>query len=202
MANQPDIWSEVAKVAFSAQGGSDIQFDSITSTVDITFGEKGFDVIATLAGGRLVKFTPQEPTEIALEAYPVDAGTDTGTSGKGFFGMLHTEDADQATGGIVIPVDRTRTKYRAIVTWTTNASADAQDEIDSPTNSGMRVVAADGFFIKADPSYTDGEQKWTIMHRTPPFDKSGAANVKVESIDGIVTGTLAAVPSYTSVVKF
>lgn len=199
---QPDIWSEVAKVAFSAQGGSDVQFDSITSTVDITFGEKGFDVIATLKGGRLVKFTPQEPTEITLEVYPVDAGTDTGTTGKGFFGMLHTEDTDQADGGIVIPVDRTRTKYRAIITWTDNASADAEDAIVSPTNSGMRVVAADGFFIKADPSYTDGEQKWNIMHRTPPFDKSAVANVKVESIDGIVTGTLAAVPSYTSSVKF
>lgn len=199
---QPDIWSEVAKVAFSAQGGSDVQFDSITTTIDITFGEKGFDVIATLSGGRLVKFTPQEPTEITLEVYPVDAGTDTGTTGKGFFGMLHTEDVDQATGGIVIPVDRTRTKYRAIITWTDNASADAEDVITSPTNSGMRVVAADGYFIKADPSNTDGEQKWNIMHRTPPFDKSGTANVKVESIDGIVTGTLTAVPSYTSVVKF
>lgn len=198
---QPDIWSEVAKVAFSAQGGSDVQFHSITSTVDITFGEKGFDVIATLAGGRLVKFTPQEPTEITLEAYAVDAGTDTETTGKGFFDLLHTTDTDQSDG-IVIPVDRTRTKYRAIVMWTDLTSADAQDEITSPTNSAMRVVAADGYFIKADPSYTDLELKWTIMHRTPPFDKSGNANVKVESIDGLVTGTLVAVPSYTSSVKF
>lgn len=199
---QPDMWSEVAKVAFSAQGGSDIQFDSLTSTVDITFGEKGFDVISTIKGGRLVKFTPQEPTEITLEAYPVDAGTDTGTTGKGFFGMLNTEDTDQTDGGIVIPVDRTRNKYRAIVMWTDSTSADAEDSITSPTNSALRVVAADGYFIKADPSFTDGEKKWTIMHRTPPFDKSGNANVKVESIDGIVTGTLAAVASYTSSTKF
>lgn len=201
MANQPDTWSEVAKVAFSAQGGSDVQFDSITTTIDITFGEKGFDVIANLKGGRLVKFTPQEPTEITLEAYAVDAGTTTGTTGTGFVDLLYTPDVDQSDG-IVIPFDRTRSKYRAIVMWTTDTGADAEDAISSPTNSALRVVAADGFFIKADPSYTDGELKWNIMHRTPPFDKSAVANVKVESINGTFTGTLAAIPAYTSSNKF
>lgn len=196
---QPDMWSETAKVAFSAQGGSDVQFDTITSTVDITFGEKGFDVIATLKGGRLVKFTPQEPTEITLEAYPVEAGTNTGTTGNGFFDLLHTTDTSQP---IVIPVDRTRTKYRAIIMWTDDTTANAEDVISSPTNSALRIVAADGFFIKADPSMTDGEVKWTVMHRTPPFDKSANANVKVESINGIDTATLIAVPSYTSNTKF
>lgn len=196
---QPDIWSEVGKVSFAVQGGADVQFHTITTTVDITFGDKGFDVIATLAGGRLVKFTPQEPTEITLEAYPVDAGTDTGTTGKGFFDFLHTVDTSQP---VVIPVDRTRVKYRAAIMWTDDASANAEAQVVSPTNYALRVVAADGYFIKADPSFTDGELKWTIVHKTPPFDKSGTANVKVESVSGSATATLTPLASYTDSVKF
>ena len=50
-----DTWSETAKIAIAAQSGSDVQFVTITETVDIDIGAKDFDVIATLAGGRLVK---------------------------------------------------------------------------------------------------------------------------------------------------
>jgi len=84
-------WSETALVGIAAQGGTDVKFASITETVDIDIGDKDFDVIATLAGGRLVKFTPQEPTTITLEAYPVDAATTgftTATTGAGFSIML------------------------------------------------------------------------------------------------------------------
>ncbi len=88
MAN--DTWSETGFVSITAQAGSAVEFRTIIETVDVDIGDKDFDVIATLAGGRLVKFTPQEPTTLTFEVYPIEAGTDTGAVGKGFFDLLNT----------------------------------------------------------------------------------------------------------------
>lgn len=196
----PDMWSETALVAISAQGGSDVAFASLTETVDIDIGDKDFDVVATLSGGRLVKFNPQEPTSITLEAYPLDAGTDTGTTGKGFFDLMNTQDTDM-TDGLTVKADRTRNKHRIAVMWTDSSTTDATAQIVTPTNSALRVVAADGYFTSVKPSFTDGQLKFTVVYKTPAFDKSGTENVVIQSVSGSATGTLAALSSYTSTVK-
>lgn len=192
-------WSENAFVAISVASGSDIKFHVLTETVDIDIGDKDFDVIATLSGGRLVKFTPQEPTTITLEAYPIEAGTDTGTTGKGFFDLMNTQDDSQAQQ---IVLDRTRTKYRIALLWTDQtipAVTTANGEIVSGS-SGLRIVASDGFFTSVKPSFTDGVLKFTITYKVPAFDKAGSANVKIESCD--TSATLPALASYTSSAKW
>ena len=193
-----DTWSETAKIAIAAQSGSDVQFVTITETVDIDIGAKDFDVIATLAGGRLVKFTPQEPTTITLEAYPVEAGTDTGSAGKGFFDLMNTLDTSQP---VSISADRTRNPYRIAIMWT-DAAGNAEAQIVTPTNSALRIAAADGYFTSVKPSFTDGVLKFTVTYKVPPFDKTGTANVKIESISGSTTATLTALASYTSTIKW
>lgn len=196
---QPDTWSETAIVSIAAQGGADVAFASITETVDIDIGDKDFDAIATLKGGRLVKFTPQEPTSITLEAYPLDAGTDTGTTGKGFFDLMHTSDSSQP---LQIKFDRTRSKYRIAIMWTDNTSlTDATAEVVAPTNNALRVVAAEGYFTSVKPSFTDGVLKFTVTYKVPPFDKNGDENVIIESVSGTTTATMAALASYTSSAK-
>lgn len=197
-----DTWSETALVAITVQAGADIAFHTLTETVDIDIGAKDFDVIATLAGGRLVKFTPQEPTTITLEAYPVEAGTDSGSTGKGFFDLMNTQDTSQP---VVIEVDRVRTKYRLAIMWTDDSSitdAAAQVVAGPAGNDALRVVGADGFFTSVKPSFTDGVLKFTVMYKVPPFDKSGTANIKIESVTGATTATMTALASYTSSVKY
>jgi hypothetical protein len=184
-------------IDIAAQGGGETQFRTITETVDIDIGDKDFDVIATIAGGRLVKFTPQEPTTITLEAYPVEAGTDTGATGKGFFDLLHTVDSSQP---VEVPFDRTRTKYRMCIMWTDITTGSATGQIIAPTNYALRVIAADGYFTSVKPSFTDGVLKFTVTFKVPPFNKSGTALVQIESIGGSATATLTAVASYTSTV--
>ena len=200
MANTQDgTWSELALVAITKQSGAATEYQAITETIDIDIGAKDFDVIATLSGARLVKFTPQEPTTITLEAYPLDAGTDTGTTGKGFFDLMNTVDASQP---VVIATDRTRTQYRMAIMWTDASSITADGQVIAPTNTALRVVAADGYFTSVKPSMTDGLVKFTITYKVPPFDASGNANVKIESISGAATATMTALASYTSSVKF
>lgn len=193
-----DTWSETAKVAISAQGGSDVHFQTITETVDIDIGDKDFDAIASLAGGRLVKFNPQDVIEITFEAYPVEAGTSSGTTGTGFFDLMNSQDTSEPQA---ISVDRDRDKYRVALLWT-DASADAEDAVTSPTNSALRIVAADGYFTSVKPSFTDGVLKFTVKFKVPPFDKSANANFKMESVDGTDSATMAALSSYTSSTKW
>ncbi len=196
MTSQFDgAWSETALVGIAAQGAdSDTLFHAITETVDIDIGDKDFDTIATLSGGRLVKFTPQEPTTITLEAYPVEAGTDTGTTGLGFFDLMNTAGASQPQD---IDVDRTRTQYRISILWTDSSSITDPSVIVGTANAGMRVVAADGYFTSVKPSFTDGVLKFTVTYKVPPFDSSGAANVVIQSTD-IGGASLTACTSYTS----
>ncbi len=192
----PDAWSETALVAIAAASGADMAFQAITETIDVDIGDKDFDVIATLSGGRLVKFTPQEPTTITLEAYPVYAGTDTGTTGEGFFGMMNTEDN---TAPLDIDVDRVRTKHRIAICWTDSGQTTANAQIPS-ANYGLRIVAADGYFTSVKPSFTDGVLKFTVTYKVPPFDSSGTANIAIQSQDA--SSTLTALASYTTSTKW
>ena len=191
-----DTWSETAWVDIAAQAGSDVAFQTITETVDIDIGDKDFDVIATLKGGRLVKYTPQEPTTITLEAYPVEAGTDSGNTGEGFFDLMNTADASQP---LSITVDRTRSKYRLVILWTDNTSVANASAIVGAAYNALRVVASDGYFTSVKPSFTDGVLKFTVTYKVPPFDKSGTGNVAIQSTDA--TASLTALASYTSTVK-
>lgn len=191
-----DTFSETAKVAIAAQSGSDVDFQTITETVDIDIGDKDFDVLATIAGGRLVKFTPQEPTTITLEAYPVQAGTASGMTGAGFFDIINTVDTSQP---LIIPVDRVRNKYRVAILWTNSTAVTyATQQVAMPFQA-LRVAAAEGFFTSVKPSFTDGVLKFTVTYKVPPFDKTGAANMSIMSTDG--TATLTAMVSYTSIAK-
>ncbi len=188
-----DAWVETALGALTLIDGSDEEFATITDTIDINQGEKGFDVIANIAGGRIIKFNPEEPTEVTLEAYPLEAGTDTGTTLKGFFHMLHTTDASQP---LSIDVSRTRTKVRLMLLWTDDTAVTTAGGATSANKKAFRFVFQNGYVISAKPAFTDGILKFTVVCKFPPFDKSGTANITWKSTDG--TATMAAESAYTS----
>lgn len=194
---QPDIWDETAYVTFTKLGGSNVEFCTITETVDIDIGDKNFDVINTLKGGRLVKFNPQEDTTITLEAYPVEQGTVENldnTIGKGFMDLLHTGDVSQP---ISISFDRTRTKVQCVVLWTDDTSVTKATDVTTEGSSAYRIALKNGYVIGDKPAFTDGQKKHTVTVKFPAFDKSGTSNGTFESTDGSTSATLAAVASYT-----
>lgn len=202
MAADPndDAWMEECIIAIAAQGGSDVQFAGLTETIDFDIGEKGIEGIPLINGGRVMKHLPEEDTTITFEAYPLEAGTDAGTTGKGFFDLLHTQDTSVP---IRIVNDRNRTKYRCLFLWTNDTSISTAQATTSANKSALRIGVADGHFISAKPSFTDGILKWTVVYKVPAFDKAGAGNVMVESAAG-ATGSdlLPAVASYTTSNKF
>ena len=203
-----DVWSETALIAISAMGGTDVKFACMTETVDIDIGDKDFEVISGLCGSRMVKFTPEDVTTVTLEAYPLQAGTagiTTATTATGFFDLMNsgaggTGDTSQP---LVIPADRYRWPYRIAIMWTDKTTeTDATAAIVTPTNTCMRFVAAGGYFTSVKPSFTDKILKFTVNYKVPPFDATGSANIKLESVAGAATATLTALASYTTTVKW
>lgn len=196
-----DSWSELALVAVTKLAGAAINFQTVTETIDIDMGDKDFDTIKTVAGGRLVKFSPVEDTTITMEMYPMEAGTASGTTGTGVFDLLNTVDASQP---LAISPDKLRNQYRVAIMWTdktTETSAEAA--IIAPTNQALRIVMSGGYFVSAKPSFTDGILKWSVKFKCPAFDKTGSANILVESVySASATATLTALNSYSGTVKW
>lgn len=195
-----DAWMETCLIAISKIGGSDIQFAGITETVDFDIGEKDIEGIPLTNGGRVTKWTPEGDTTLTFEAYPLEAGTDTGTTGKGFYDLMHTVDASVP---IRVINDRNRDKYRVLVLWTNDPTPTTAQSVTANTFSALRIGVADGHFTSVKPSFTDGELKFTVMYKCAAFDKSAAGNVMMESCAGTTAGDiLPAIASYTTSNKF
>ncbi len=195
-----DAWMETCLIAISIAAGTDIQFASVTETVDFDIGEKDIEGMPLVNGGRMTKWTPEGDSSITFEAYPLQAGTDTGAVGLGFYDLMHSVDASVP---IRVTNDRDRDKYRVLVLWTNDPTPTTAQSITANTFSALRIGMADGHFTSVKPSFTDGVLKFTVTFKCAAFDKSGNGNVMMESCAGSTAGDiLPAVASYTSSAKF
>lgn len=195
-----DSWQEVCLIAFSKIGGSDIQFAALTETVDCDIGEKDIEGKPLVNGGRVTVIKPEGDSSVTFEAYPLEAGTDTGAAGKGFFDLLHSVDTSVP---IRIVNSRNRDKYRVLLMWTNDPTPATAQAITNANYSALRIGLVDGYFTSVKPSFTDGELKFTVMYKCAAFDKSGDGNVMIESCAGTAGGDiLPAIASYTTSNKF
>ena len=72
----PDLWGEgTALVTIAAKGDNDVEFSFVISSIDIDMGDKDFDTIALIRGGRLVKPLPEAETVITFEGYSTNLDT-------------------------------------------------------------------------------------------------------------------------------
>ncbi len=195
-----DGWMETCLIGISKIGGSDIQFAALTETVDFDIGEKDIEGVALVNGGRITKWSPEGDSSITFEAYPLEAGTQTGTTGNGFFDLLHSVDASTP---LRISNDRNRDKYRVLVMWTNDSGVTTAQSITTDTHSALRIGMADGHFTSVKPSFTDGILKYTVTFKVAAFDKAGNSNIMMESCAGADgTDILPAIASYTTSAKF
>ena len=205
MSLNDDVWLETARVTISdVTSGNVVNFCAITETIDIDQGEKQFDVINNLCGGRIVKHTPETETTITMEMYPLEAGTSAISTATGAWDLLYGGlMSDTANPISLSPATNDRVKHRVAILWTDSiASDDAGAQILSPTNKALRFVAAGGYFVSVKPSFTDGILKFTVQYKVPPYDSSASANILIESVDGTDTATLTVLNTYTSATKW
>lgn len=194
-----DAWMETCLIAISKVGGSDIEFAGFTETVTPTFGKKGIEGIPLVNGGRVRKWTPEEDSTLKFEGYPIQAGTDAGTTAKGYYDLMHSVDE---TVPIRILNDHNRDLYRILVMWSNHSSQANAQSITVATYSALRIGMI-GHFESATFDFADGIQKWTCEFKAVAFDKAASANILVESCAGVGdTDILPAVAAFTTANKF
>ncbi len=195
-----DAWMETCLIAISPLDGSDVQFAGITETVDPDIGEKDIEGKPLVNGGRVTVFKPEGDTTITLEAYPLEAGTSSGTVGKGFFDLMHSAD-------VAVPIrvinDHVRTKYRMLLLWTNDPTVTTAESITTENYSAFRIGAANGHITAGKPDFTDGTLKYTVKFKCAAFDKAGDGNIMMESCAGAeATDILPVIAAYTATAKF
>lgn len=205
MATYPqDSWSEVALISISQLDtngtGTDVSFAAVTDNINIEVADKDIESKALLNGGRVTQFKPQEDTTITLEAYPLEAGTASGTSGKGFFDLMNGGINIDASQPLAVSASRRRWRTRIAVLWAADPSQASAHIATNSTYQALRVVAADGYITGVKPDYTDKHLKFTITYKVPAFDKDGNANIQMESTDG--TAALPALATYSTSTKW
>ncbi len=199
-----DAWMEKCYIAISLYGGTEMNFQAITDSVNIEPGEKDIESIPLVSGNRITKYVPEKETTITFEAYPVQIGTESsGTTGKGFVDLLHPTTA--ATP-LVIPNNLTRTKARILVLWTNKPSVTTASEVGSATTycyAGVRFGMCEAYISSVKTDFTDKIQKWTIIAKCAAFDKSADANIMWESAAASsITDYLPAIAAYATTNKF
>lgn len=198
-----NAWQETAMVSIALQGGAEVEFNAITETIDFDGFEKDFDLINLLNGGRLEKLTPEGAWSVTMEAYPLNAATDSGSAGLGFFDLLAGEtDSSQPVN---IESSRTRSRVRTIIMWSDVTSGNAAQQIVFPTNRALRFVGAEAFVTQVKPSFTDGVLKFTVTIKGAPFNQAGTTLYAWQSVSGVggagsATATMISIVSYTSTV--
>lgn len=194
----PDAWTEFAYIGIATKTqaqASEVQFRSVTETIDIDYGEKGGEQIVVLSGGRIWKFNPQEESTITLEAYPVETKSTGQVNSRGFFDYMHTSTASQ--GQVAVINDRNRQKIRMTVLWTDSATVSNASSAIASQQNAQRMSFAEGYITGIKPAMTDGILKYTITMKIPPFDKGANSTMSfVSETYGDVTG-LTVLNTYT-----
>lgn len=194
-ATMPDAWMEKAFVSIAQPGGSDMQFEAMTETIDIDMGDKDVEGVPLVSGGRIVKWSPEADTSITLEAYPVEVGTDTGTVGKGFFDLLHDQTV---TAPFSITNNHIRQQVRICILWTNDTSVTKATDATAVGYQAMRYVFTNAYITSVKPSFTDGTKKFKVVLKVAPYNKSGASNITMTSCAGTSgSDKLAAISAYT-----
>jgi hypothetical protein len=195
-----DAWMEKCLITIQPIGGTAMQFESLTETVDLDLGEKKIEGIALVNGGRIRRWSPQSDGKVTFEAYPLGAGTSSGSVGAGFHDLMHTKDA---TAPIRVANDYNRLRHRVALLWTNDPTPTTATAVTADTFFAYRVVAAEVIFTKVTPSFTDGILKFTIEAMWTAFDKAASANCIEESCAGASgTDILPAIAVYSTTNKF
>lgn len=208
----PELWGEGTALVDLAYSGAtaNIAFAAVVNSIDIDMGDKDFDAVTTIRGGRLKKQTPEAECTITFEGYPVSLDT-TGTGGQDVWQRFFTKSAswDSTQPLAVDNALLKREDFRVCILWTESTSVTSAAGATTALTEALRFTSKRCQLISVKPSFTDNELKMTFKFKLNPFAKTATlggkfgandaaatqSNLRWESCD--VTSNLAALGDYT-----
>jgi hypothetical protein len=178
-----DSFTETALISLK-DGTTVSSLHAITETIDISQGDKPVEHIATVSGGRVTKFNPEEDTEITFEGYPISIGDKDATSQDGLDLFFH--GGTDSAAPFSVSSSLTRTVFTVTIMWTDSTATSATSSVPSG-NYALRYNFANCYMTSCKPSFTDGILKATYVFKCAPRNKAGTSNITVESTDGTIS---------------
>lgn len=179
----PDAWTEIAYVTISKLGAaSDIEFLSVTETIDISMGDKQVEHMPMVGGGRVVKYSPEEDTEITLELYPVSidvAEADGGLFQHFYGGTPDTSDPKEKrnydeSGTPDRP--NVRDRFRVAVLWSDDPDVTGGSAATAASTDSLRFIARHCYLVSHKVDFTDDIMKVTATFKCGAANKQAASN--------------------------
>src|SRR3990167_9064756 len=203
----PDAWDEVALVSIYRKGDTttgEVNFATITETIDLNEGDYPGESIPNSAGGRIWHQSPQEDGEITLELYPVGLGV---TTGVGLFQQWHqvsgtppaaydTAEPMASDSSWLAGQNKVRDSFRVSILWTNDpASVATAAAATAASTDSLRFYATDCRIISHKTSWTDKIVKTTVTFKFPSWNKAGTARIGLW--DGGLATALGALGAYS-----
>jgi len=185
-----ESWQEVALLSIS-NGSSIMNFALITDSFEVQGGEKQIEGKPTVAGGRIVMWTPESDSEFTAKVIPVGVGKTTDTSADGFWQWYQTPSSPDNT----FPQSVSNTKNRNTVSLAIMMASTLPSTAFATTStsaSAYRTTLKNAYITKYTESFSTTEGlSADITIKCPAYAKDGTSNVIKESTDG--TGVLPAI---------
>lgn len=179
----PESWQEVALLSVS-NGSAVKNFALITDSFDINNGEKGIEGKPTVAGGRIVMWTPEGDTEFTAKIIPVGVGKTTDTTADGFWQDFHPQSTADDTFPQLASNTRLRTTVSLAIMWASTLPSTAFAATGTSV-SAYRMILRNAYFTKFTKAFSTSDGlSADITVKCPAFTKSGDANITEESTDG------------------
>lgn len=179
---EPESWNEFALVTIS-DGTTDMQIAAMIESIDISGGDKPYEGIPTLSGGRIGKLSPEEDTEITFEGYVVGIGDKDATSQTGLDLLFH-EGSDSTAPFEVDSSSLDRSSYTVVILWTDGTETTARASIPSGTYA-RRHKYENAYMTSCTLNMSTTEPaKGTWKFKVTPRNKSGTANITKQYADG------------------
>ena len=199
----PEAWEEVCLVTISkyaAGGDTTVECATMTESVDIGEPDYPGESVASIAGGRIWKQSPQEDGEVTLEIYPTDISVASNTGLFQFFNGGAVDSSQPLISDVDWPagIDRTRDRFRVAVMWTDDANVTSAEGATTATDSvALRFAAMGCRIISHKAAFTDGMLKVTVTLKFPAFNKAGTVKMfRWESTNDGDTTPMAALVDY------
>lgn len=186
MANPtPGSWTQICLVTVW-DGTTTREFASwLTPSELVNLGDREYEFVPTLKGGRLGVEKPEEDTEITLEGKFIGVGDSDSTSPDGAVGMFYDSTDSSAPFSVSNYFSgAVRKSFNLWFLWSDDSTvASGTGAIVSGANA-LRARCSAARFVSCKPNFSDNDLKWTLKFRVPARTASGAATITWESTDG------------------
>lgn len=195
MAMTQKAWYDRAFISVSAQGGSDVELRSKTTSFSQTGG--GFDMEGLeVFGGKIARIGSKDDIELSFD------GIITSLADFDWIFAGQTSSPSYSASGSTITSQNQNTKFRVSVLWTNQTGITSAVQAITGSNEAYRRAYAEAYCTAIEPTFDAGDiLKVSMTFKLPAEDETGGLNYQIQSKD-TTSGTLSALASYTTTTKF